>query len=86
MSMSPKMTKNHNKYVPTTTLKQLKDGSLLKPLRDDLEKIMNYEGKSVMPKVTTSYDELIKEAEAYEKEAAKTGWKELRDDLYISYV
>jgi hypothetical protein len=77
-----KMTKNHNKYVPTTTLKELKDGSLLKPLRDDLEKIMNYEGKSVMPKVTTSYDELIKEAEAYEKEAARTGWKELRDDLY----
>jgi hypothetical protein len=77
-----KMTKNHNKYVPTTTLKQLKDGTLLKPLRDDLEKIKNYEGKSVMPNVTTSYDELIKEAEAYEKEASRTAWKELRDDLY----
>ena len=37
-----KMTKNHNKYVPTTTLKELKDGSLLKPLRDDLEKIMSF--------------------------------------------
>lgn len=77
-----KMTKNHNQYIPTSTLQKLKDGSLLKPLRDDLDKIKNYEGKTVMPDKTTEYDELIKQAEAYEKEASRTPRGELRDDLY----
>ena len=76
-----KMTKSHNRYVPTKTLDQLLDGSLLKSLKDDLYKIKDYEGKSLMPAETVDYDELIKEAEGYELEAAKTSGK-LRDDLY----
>ena len=45
-----KLTDKHNKYIPSSNVDKLLDGSLIKQLKDDLMKIKNFPGKTMMPK------------------------------------
>lgn len=78
-----KITKNcGNTYIPSDTLNQLVDGSLIKPLKDDLEKIKNYPNKSLMPDKETDPKVLEEQAKKYEALASRQPAGELRDDLF----
>ena len=77
-----KITKNcGNTYIPPDTLNKLVDGSLIKPLKDDLEKIKNYPNKSLMPDKETDPKVLEEQAKKYEALASKQPEGDLRDDL-----
>ena len=59
-----KITKNcGNTYIPPDTLNKLVDGSLIKPLKDDLK---NYPNKSLMPDKETDPKVLEEQAKKYE--------------------
>jgi hypothetical protein len=58
-----------NEYVPSKTLQQLMDGSLIKPMKDDLTKIMNYPARPIMDQPETHIPTILKNAKRYQKKA-----------------
>jgi hypothetical protein len=60
-----------SEYVPSKTLQQLMDGSLIKPMKDDLTKIMNYPGRTVMDQPETDIPTILKNANKYQEKADK---------------
>lgn len=76
-----KLTKNDVNYVPGSTLDGLIDGSLLKSLRDDLYKIKNYKGSSMMAEKTTDPNKMMEQAKQYEDASRREPNGEVRKDL-----
>jgi hypothetical protein len=58
-----------NEYVPSKTLQQLMNGSLIKPMKDDLTKIMNYPARPIMDQPETHIPTILKNAKRYQKKA-----------------
>jgi len=58
-----------NEYVPSKTLQQLMDGSLIKPMKDDLTKIMNYPSRPIMDQPETDIPTILNNAKRYERKA-----------------
>jgi hypothetical protein len=58
-----------NEYVPSKTLKQLMDGSLIKPMKDDLTKIMNYPARPIMDQPETDIPTILDNAKRYQQKA-----------------
>lgn len=56
-----------NEYVPSKTLQQLMDGSLIKPMKDDLTKIMNYPPHPIMDQPETDVKKIINNSKNYQK-------------------
>ncbi len=63
------MVLTKNEYVPSKTLQQLKDGSLIKPMKDDLTKIMNYPARSIMDQPETDIPTILENAKRYQQKA-----------------
>ena len=58
-----------NEYVPSKTLQQLMDGSLIKPMKDDLTKIMNYPGRTAMDQPETDIPTILANGKKYQEKA-----------------
>ena len=76
-----KLTDKHNKYIPSSTVDKLLDGSLIKPLKDDLMKIKNFPGKTMMPKKHTKRKEIINHILQYRAAAKNERDPEVKKDL-----
>jgi hypothetical protein len=53
-------------YVPSKTLLQLMDGSLIKPMKDDLTKIMNYTPRFPIDQPETDISVILSQADKYQ--------------------
>ena len=53
-------------YVPSKTLLQLMDGSLIKPMKDDLTKIMNYRPRFPIDQPETDISVILSQADKYQ--------------------
>ena len=58
-----------NEYVPSKTLQQLMDGSLIKPMKDDLTKIMNYPAHPIMDQPETHIPTILANSRKYQQKA-----------------
>jgi len=58
-----------NEYVPSKTLQQLMDGSLIKPMKDDLTKIMKYPSRQIMDQPETDIPTILANSKKYEEKA-----------------
>jgi len=58
-----------NEYVPSKTLQQLMDGSLINPMKDDLTKIMNYPAHPIMDQPETDIPKILNNANKYQQKA-----------------
>lgn len=58
-----------NEYVPSKTLQQLMDGSLIKPMKDDLTKIMNYPAHPIMDQPETDIPTILDNSKKYQQKA-----------------
>lgn len=76
-----RITEDDNQYIPSDVLDRLIDGSLMKPLRDDLYKIKNYPGKSMMPYKETDPDVMKQQGQQYIKKANEVHNSNLRGDV-----
>jgi len=76
-----KITEGDNQYIPSDVLDRLIDGSLMKPLRDDLYKIKEYPGKSMMPHKETDPRVMRRQGQKYIDHANKANRSGLRQDV-----
>lgn len=76
-----KLTETGNKYVAPTTVDSLLNGSLIKPLKDDLLKIKNIPGKSMMPHKVTDPKEIQKQSSLYKVLAQNESDPDVKKDL-----
>jgi len=60
-----------NEYVPSKTLQQLMDGSLIKPMKDDLTKIMNYPARPIMDQPETDVSKILNNSKKYQERVDK---------------
>jgi hypothetical protein len=60
-----------NEYVPSKTLQQLMDGSLINPMKDDLTKIMNYPAHPIMDQPETDVNKILDDSKKYQERVDK---------------
>ena len=76
-----RITEDDNQYIPSDILDRLIDGSLMKPLRDDLYKIKNYPGKSMLPYKETDPDVMKQQGQQYIDKADEVNRSNLRPEV-----
>ena len=76
-----RITEDDNQYIPSDILDRLIDGSLMKPLRDDLYKIKNYPGKSMLPYKETDPNVMKQQGQQYIKKADEVKRSNLRPEV-----